>query len=643
MSQSPATMEMPSIDEDRPSAAGAVFKRRAPRSRRKKRHNMKKDVSWRDLKGLTFEEIECLEAEEARTRAAAQQLDSFGEAAASTPKTKSDAEAYLDEFEGGGGGEPREETWSEDDDDDYSSSESDDDDDGDDDHDASRHTAGEWWSVAIGGIANKLGGVVQSVKKAAKDAVKERGEQWISTLLDNFFNQQRRNNTFDPQMPEWIRWRMQLVWDNIIPDVKLEIMHLLTNIESRIGLVAVRRGSALAAKLDEEMDLMPHGFWARKRAFLLYKMSPYDRSFWTRMRDPWHWIITVFKALPATQAFSFTLYLCLIDKKDDFQLNEFIMQAKGFQFLTSGCFTMIMYSLRLAACTVLVSPNSATECQTIYKGSINSVIGFFGVEAPWLIDLASYVWTIAANISLSWIALSLMDKSVPKGAEQRREKDLIGQAPKNVLGAMSSAATMVTEAASTAVDIATKSGKRWGTHKGTVVAYDEKEDFHTIEVEVGDGLTVTRAVMLHKLPYIMLRPFGKNHLKNLLYWDGACAIICAVLIVGAFVCLHVGSPLSPGGGEGSLETWQVMAGLFWFRCLYSITTVPFLLARIPVVDKILGHHRPTAYTRYGKCVPKRKLWPWYPMPPEERARASSGADSAAAAADAAGSPSKGLA
>ena len=101
---------------------------------------------------------------------------------------------------------------------------------------------------------------------------------------------------------------------------------------------------------DSEGDLMPHGFWARKRAFLLYKMSPYDRSFWERMRDPWHWIITVFKALPSTQAISFTVQLLLIDKKDDFQLNEFIMQAKGFQFLTSGCFTMIMYSLRLAAC-----------------------------------------------------------------------------------------------------------------------------------------------------------------------------------------------------------------------------------------------------------------------------------------------------
>ncbi|KAH8049478.1 hypothetical protein JL720_15574 [Aureococcus anophagefferens] len=535
---------------------------------------MKKDVSWRDLKGLTFEEIECLEAEEeARTRAAAQQLDSFGEAAASTPKTKSDAEAYLDEFEGGGGGEPREETWSEDDDDDYSSSESDDDDDGDDDHDASRHTAGEWWSVAIGGIANKLGGVVQSVKKAAKDAVKERGEQWISTLLDNFFNQQRRNNTFDPQMPEWIRWRMQSGTTSSPTSSSRSCTSSRTSRAASASSPCAGVGPRGQARRGDGPHA-PRLLGAQARVPPL-RMSPYDRSFWTRMRDPWHWIITVFKALPATQAFSFTLYLCLIDKKDDFQLNEFIMQAKGFQFLTSGCFTMIMYSLRLAACTVLVSPNSATECQTIYKGSINSVIGFFGVEAPWLIDLASYVWTIAANISLSWIALSLMDKSVPKGAEQRREKDLIGQvvawkekdappppaaaaspdaaaaAPddprkdlgrvqtsKNVLGAMSSAATMVTEAASTAVDIATKSGKRWGTHKGTVVAYDEKEDFHTIEVEVGDGLTVTRAVMLHKLPYIMLRPFGKNHLKNLLYWDGACAIICAVLIVGAFVCLH---------------------------------------------------------------------------------------------------------
>ena len=36
-------------------------------------------------------------------------------------------------------------------------------------------------------------------------------------------------------------------------------------------------------------------------------MSPYDRSFWERMRDPWHWIITAIKALPSTQAIAFGL------------------------------------------------------------------------------------------------------------------------------------------------------------------------------------------------------------------------------------------------------------------------------------------------------------------------------------------------
>ena len=53
-----------------------------------------------------------------------------------------------------------------------------------------------------------------------------------------------------------------------------------------------------------------------------------------------------------------------------------------------------------------------------------------------------------------------------------------------------------------------------------------------------------------------------------------------------------------------------------FRTVYSTTTIPFLLARLPIVDRVLGHHRPTAYTQYGKCVPKRKVWPWYPKPPE---------------------------
>ena len=107
----------------------------------------------------------------------------------------------------------------------------------------------------------------------------------------------------------------------------------------------------------------------------------------------------------------------------------------------------------------------------------------------------------------------------------------------------------------------------------------------------------------------MLRPFGKNHLTNLLYWDAFCAAFCVVFFAAALY-------LTPGPVL-DLQPYQVMGCLFWYRTLYSLTTFPFLLARIPVVDKVLGHHRPTAYTRYGKCVPKRKIWPWYPMPPEE--------------------------
>ena len=655
------SFELPEKDEGR---------ERPKKTRRAKRETMSKiknEMSWRDLKGLTFEEIDALEQKQEARRLAEERGEDpdappvkagggcFGccggdGAAPAAPAADAEAPAeperedgddeFADANDGEGGAET--ETWSEDDSS-VSSSDSEDDCGGDRTPTGGGSTAGEWWHTALTGITQGFGGVVESVKKAAKDMVKEKGETLISDLLDKFFLQQRRNNTMDPLMPEWFRWRSQAVWDNIIPDVKLEIMHLLTNVEARMGLVALRRGSALAMKLDEEMDLMPHGFWQRKRAFLLYKMSPYDRSFWERMRDPWHWIITCVKALPATQAVSFALYLGMMDKKDDFQLNEFIMQAKGFQFLTSGCLSMVYYSLRLVSCTLLVTPDSAKECHSIYRGSINSVIGVLGGEAPWIIDLVSYVLTIAANIFLSWIALSLMDKSVPKGAEQRRGDDLIGQVvawkergPAPVEAAEPPAANppgspggarpglgaraKTERALTTIINIPSKMrfGKTWGSHKGLVVAYDAEGDFHSLEVATADGLTATRAVALHKLPYIMLRPFGKNHLKNLLYWDAGCAIFCFLFFAAA---------LFFNAKMNALEDWQIMGVLFWYRTVYSLTTIPFLLARIPVVDKVLGHHRPTAYTRYGKCVPKRKIWPWYPMPPAPRDPAPSFAES----------------
>ena len=339
-------------------------------------------------------------------------------------------------------------------------------------------------------------------------------------------------------------------------------------------------------------------------------------SFWGKLRDPWYWFFLGVKALPVTQPYAFALILIMIDKRDDFQLINFVMEAKGLQFLTSGCLTLLYYALRLSYCTALASPAAASDCHMIYSGSINSVARAVGVaNVVFVTDLCSYVLTVASNIVLPWIAMNLLKHSVPKGVEQRRGDDLVGQI-----------VTWKEKNPETHSDskLQKNLGLGWDTYTGKVVDFDAATDLHVVALEADARLTKIvgrprtdaaaapepdepererRSVRLHRLPYIMRREFGTNHLHKLLIWDVAACAVSAALIVGA---LFWTSNLREG-----MAQWLVLGAICWFRIIYSVTTFPFLIFRLPVVSLILSHARPTGYTRTGKCVPRLKTWPWY--------------------------------
>ena len=141
----------------------------------------------------------------------------------------------------------------------------------------------EWWHSdhvfedVVEGVGNAANKAFTAAKATLAKTAKETGEYWIGNLLDLFFNQQRHNFLQDPLMPEWLRWRCALLWDEIFPDIKLEIMHLLTNVESRIGLISVRRGSVMARELDRSALARPQGAWRKVRAHCLYHSSPHPR------------------------------------------------------------------------------------------------------------------------------------------------------------------------------------------------------------------------------------------------------------------------------------------------------------------------------------------------------------------------------
>ena len=58
--------------------------------------------------------------------------------------------------------------------------------------------------------------------------------------------------------------------------------------------------------------------------------------------------------------------------------------------------------------------------------------------------------------------------------------------------------------------------------------------------------------------------------------------------------------------EGA-ELWEhgrLKNDVYWLQCLYSFSTLPFLLWVLPVLSNLVSHARPTGYTPAGECIAK---------------------------------------
>ncbi|KAH8075947.1 hypothetical protein JL720_10406 [Aureococcus anophagefferens] len=199
----------------------------------------------------------------------------------------------------------------------------------------------------------------------------------------------------------------RLPWDAQVDDI---LKNTVTTVASAIASVkeTVRRtakdtGEQWISKLLDNFGNQQKANFCGDPA-----MPEWVRSFWDKARDPWYLVFLGLKALPITQPWAFGMLLIMYDKRDDYQLINFIEEAKGLQFLTSGCLTLLFYALRLSYCTAIASPDDASDCHGIYSGSLNAVVGAVGVQAVFVMDLASHAVTVAANIFLPWIAIHLL-------------------------------------------------------------------------------------------------------------------------------------------------------------------------------------------------------------------------------------------
>lgn len=88
------------------------------------------------------------------------------------------------------------------------------------------------------------------------------------------------------------------------------------------------------------------------RAWILYHRMPYDRSVWGSLKDKWWWFLQLISVMPFW-GLSYVYWLIVflfLDKKDEFQLVDFIVTFKLAQCITHFALLTMLGGIRFTYC-----------------------------------------------------------------------------------------------------------------------------------------------------------------------------------------------------------------------------------------------------------------------------------------------------
>lgn len=400
------------------------------------------------------------------------------------------------------------------------------------------------------------------------DAAKAATADTAVGKLDAWLARQRRFQCEDPSMPSWAIRVVPPVFDVVAAEARCIFEGL---VEEELKLRARR-----TSEVDHEPERDARGLRvvARLRARLLYALLPYDRSPWERSRSPVFWIVRVLCACPyfGVQSATFFAILLAIDRRDTFQLVEFLLSFKQYQFWVNGLVALVSAAARLHWCVAVVRPGDAGDCGR--AGAREMALTVLGRRHVF----GFYVFGWLSQLLFGWVALFLLRAAVSKGGAVRRGHRLVGEK------------VLWEEGESTVV--------------ARVVAYDRRTDEHEVARLRSDGdearapRAPPRAVRLHEKRYFVLG--HRLPMRVLLFWDAGCFLVTAAAAFAFVAAASARGSLDPGG-------WQIRAALKGARIGYSLTAFPFFMVSLPIYKTIFATAKQTGYTRDGVCVPVKNV------------------------------------
>lgn len=171
----------------------------------------------------------------------------------------------------------------------------------------------------IAPIKAKLIAEFEAKKNELRDRALHEFELILVKTLDEKVLPAIQKAALDPLMPLFVQ---KIVVDAIAaswPDIKEEIFDLWSGLVLKF------------APVDDPpfIRYWPNPFRAAMHSWL-YHTFPYDRNFWWQIRRPmwWFWNIVALCPFYGVQALYFILLFLMLDKRDEYQMVNFILQFK---------------------------------------------------------------------------------------------------------------------------------------------------------------------------------------------------------------------------------------------------------------------------------------------------------------------------
>jgi hypothetical protein len=466
-----------------------------------------------------------------------------------------------------------------------------------------------------------------------------------------------KTQLIDPDMPKFVQESIDALVDDFTPDVKSEVTGQVRG--TLMSKVQRERFDKIAKEDDETRKqrhvccLLPHMFRGR----ILYALQPYDRSFWQQLRDPLWWVLRVLAVTPVigVQPLMFALFFMLKDKKDEYQLTQFILDFRGMQFLTMGLMGSMIAAFQYYLCANRA--DGENTCDEEGKGPGNNP--FIYIQSA----------LFCFQVFLVWIAFWLLKYSIKKGGfvftrfeqeaaaktrlkqhleeEKAREAKRAKKQEKKRLRALSRAhgtssppaqqqsadGTTPEETTSTVAEkpganvsptassytiAETDKSKDAGSSKSKSAKDDDPYASAAAEMKSrsakdASAAASAAAAIENKHGEFVEQPIGRNcwgpyyagRGGRLAWWVLYDTIVFAIIITLALIAMFASNKkvYERDTAEYRRQEWTFKATLFYLTIIWGLLSFPYIFFKMPVMFQLLTHAKATGYTRLGRCVP----------------------------------------